>query len=285
MTTNNESQFWKDQKGNLIHIDNIREIDKMRTQIVMETVVKAKELHEHMKTTKSAIFDTILSFIDISIEEYDIKVGGKKGNTTLTTFDGKHRVQYAIAEHIQFDERIQAAKALVDECLRDWTQDSRTELKTFVSQAFDVDKEGNLSTTKILGLRRIKVEDERWATAMQAISDSIKIVSTKPYVRVYERGADGKYNQIVLDFAAIQGDGMRKIPSVIPRGVFKKGSKDFNAIRSGYVDARRKDLEKVAREHITLKVKEIREEIHSISVSDHNMILFDKNGKAIATLQ
>lgn len=203
MTTNNESQFWKDQKGNLIHIDNIREIDKMRTQIVMETVVKAKELHDHMKATKSAIFDTILSFIDISIEEYDIKVGGKKGNTTLTTFDGKHRVQYAIAEHIQFDERIQAAKALVDECLRDWTQDSRAELKTFVSQAFDVDKEGNLSTTKILGLRRIKVEDERWATAMQAISDSIKIVSTKPYVRVYERGADGKYNQIVLDFAAI----------------------------------------------------------------------------------
>lgn len=203
MTINNESQFWKDQKGNLIHIDNIREIDKMRTQIVMETVVKAKELHEHMKVTKSAIFDTILSFIDISIEEYDIKVGGKKGNTTLTTFDGKHRVQYAIAEHIQFDERIQAAKALVDECLRDWTQDSRAELKTFVSQAFDVDKEGNLSTTKILGLRRIKVEDERWATAMQAISDSIKIVSTKPYVRVYERGTDGKYNQIVLDFAAI----------------------------------------------------------------------------------
>ncbi|MGL4675064.1 MAG: hypothetical protein ACRCXK_09405 [Wohlfahrtiimonas sp.] len=78
---------------------------------------------------------------------------------------------------------------------------------------------------------------------------------------------------------------MRKITVVIPRGVFKKGSKDFNAIRSGYVDARRKDLEKVAREHITLKVKEIREEIHSISVSDHNMILFDKNGKTIATLQ
>lgn len=203
MTVNNESKFWLNHRGQPVHIDNIKAIDKMRTDIVMETVGKAKELQKHMKTTKDMIFDLILSFIDLSASEYNVVLGGKKGNTTLTTFDGAHRVQYAIAEHIQFDERIQAAKTLVDELLVDWTQDARSEIQTLISQAFDVDKEGNLNTYKILGLRSIKIEDERWTEAMKAISDSVKVVSTKPYIRVYERDADGKYNQIVLDFAAI----------------------------------------------------------------------------------
>ena len=39
--------------------------------------------------------------------------------------------------------------------------------------------------------------------AMEAISDSVQIVGNKPYVRVYERGEDGKFAAISMDMAAV----------------------------------------------------------------------------------
>jgi hypothetical protein len=34
-----------------------------------------------------------------------------------------------MADRIAFDERLQAAKSLIDQCLADWTEDARQELK------------------------------------------------------------------------------------------------------------------------------------------------------------
>lgn len=66
-----------------------------------------------------------------------------------------------------------------------------------------MDKEGNLSTARILGLRRVDIQDDRWQRAMQAISDSVQVVGSKDYVRFYERDSLGKYQPISLDMAVV----------------------------------------------------------------------------------
>ena len=38
-----------------------------------------------------------------------------KGNVTLTSYDGKYKIQRAIAEYLHFDERLQVAKELIDD--------------------------------------------------------------------------------------------------------------------------------------------------------------------------
>lgn len=195
--------YWKDANGNLVHVANIKDIDKLRTEIVRSVAQESLLLNLHIAQIKKRIFSDILTFIDLSIEQFGAKTGGKKGNTTLYTFDGQFKIQYAISERLQFDERIQAAKSLIDECLRDWTQDSSTEIKTLITRAFNVDKEGNLNTQRILELRHVKIEDKRWLRAMDAISDSLQVIGSKAYVRVYERDESGKYNQIMLDFASV----------------------------------------------------------------------------------
>ncbi|MCK9139459.1 DUF3164 family protein, partial [Haemophilus influenzae] len=79
---------------------------------------------------------------------------------------------------------------------------SRPELKALIERAFNVDKEGNLNTSRILGLRRVDIQDERWQNAMQAISESVQVVSSKAYVRLYERvGESDQYVPIALDVA------------------------------------------------------------------------------------
>mgnify|MGYP000929749725 FL=1 len=66
-----------------------------------------------------------------------------------------------------------------------------------------VDKEGNISTARVLGLRRLQITDEKWQRAMDALSDSLQVHISKPFVRVYRRGEDGEYQLMNLDVAKV----------------------------------------------------------------------------------
>ena len=121
----------------------------------------------------------------------------------LASFDGRYQIKRQISEHLSFDERLQAAKALIDECLKSWTEGSPSELQAIVNDAFYVDREGRINTGRILGLRRLEIKDDRWQRAMAAISDSIQVTGVKAYFRAYERDRHGKMVAIPLDMAAL----------------------------------------------------------------------------------
>ena len=118
-------------------------------------------------------------------------------------------MQRAIAEAVIFDERLQAAKALIDECLREWTEGARSEIALLVQDAFRVDGSGNIRTGSVLGLRRLNIDDERWQTAMQAIGEAVQVVGSKSYLRLYERDVNGHYQPISLDIASVDAAGAR----------------------------------------------------------------------------
>lgn len=196
--------YMPDSAGRLVPVSTIKPIDLARDQLVGEIVGRAKQLSDLIAQFKAAAFGDIAAFISLSAEQYGVKIGGQKGNVTLMSFDGRYKLQRAIAEHISFDERLQAAKALIDECITDWSQGSRDEIKVLVNDAFQVDKEGNINTGRVLGLRRMKIDDERWGRAMAAIAEAVQVVGSKSYIRVYERGGDsGEYKAISLDVAGV----------------------------------------------------------------------------------
>lgn len=192
-----------DSQGRLVPEANIKPIDKMRDEVVRELFEKAKRVNKVLADFKKDAFATIASFIELSASEYGVNLGGNKGNVTLLSFDGEIRVQRAIAEHIQFDERLQAAKALIDECLREWTKDARAEIATLVTDAFRVDQQGKIRTGSILALRRMDIQDARWRRAMDAIGDAVQVVGTKSYVRFHYRDANGQYQALSLDIAGV----------------------------------------------------------------------------------
>ena len=199
----NGAEYMPDATGRLTPVEQIREIDLARHELVLEKVAKAKSLQKQLRDLKYELMNDIDAFVEMSAERYDVKLGGKKGNVTLVSFDGAYQLQRQIGEHITFDEGLQAAKALIDECMRGWTQDSSSEIRAIIDYAFQVDKEGKINTGRILGLRRLDITDERWQRAMTAISESIQVTGTRSYVRVYERDTHGKYNAIPLDMAAL----------------------------------------------------------------------------------
>lgn len=201
-TTTAPEGYMKDAQGRLVPTSMVKEIDIMRDALVQELVTEAREVANAITTFKSKVFDLVGKFAQRSAAQYDAPVGGKKGNITLHTYDGRYKLLVATADNITFDERLQSAKALVDACIEEWSQGSRDEIKVLVQQAFQTDKEGNLNTGRVLGLRGLDIKDERWQSAMKAIGDSVQVVGSKRYVRFYERVGDtDKYVAISLDIA------------------------------------------------------------------------------------
>jgi hypothetical protein len=204
MTETIPDGYWQDANGRLVPTDLIKDIDKARHELVMEIVAKAKEQHLLLVAFKASTFADISAFVELSAEKYNAKVGGNKGNITLMSFDGKYKLVRQMQDNLAFDERLQAAKALIDACIKDWTQGSRSEIKALIDNAFQVDKEGKISTGRVLGLRRLDIQDPQWQSAMQAISDSVQVLGSKPYIRIYERVGDSdNYQPISLDLASI----------------------------------------------------------------------------------
>lgn len=195
--------YMENSKGHLIPIDKVKPVDKLRDEQVKSMIDVAKALHKNMQETKRTLFAAFNDFVALSAQEYEVQLGGKKGNTSLLSFDGRYKIQLAVSENIVFDERLQVAKQLIDECLSDWTRDSNDNIKAIINSAFQVDKEGKISTHRVLSLRSLDINDAAWVRAMEAISDAVQVTDTKEYIRFYERDDNGAYHQIALDFSNV----------------------------------------------------------------------------------
>ena len=190
--------------GHLVPIDLISEIDKTRNDLVMDIIGKVQDLRNILADFKADTLADIGAFVELSAEKYEVKLGGLKGNITLCSFDGQYQLKLSQADIKMFDERLHAAKELVDGCIHKWTEGSRIEIKALVEHAFQTDKQGNISLARIYSLLQLQIEDEQWQQAMKALRDSMQVVSTKSYLRIYHRKEpNAKYEQLSLDLAAL----------------------------------------------------------------------------------
>jgi len=189
--------------GHLVPIESIKEIDLARDEFVKSVVAKAGEVSEILDQFKRQLAGDMQAFLELSAEKYGADLGGARGNLSLTSYDGRFKVLRAVSERLDFDERLQAAKELVDACLREWSKDAGPELRTLVESAFQVDKKGRINAKRILSLRTLKIEHPTWKQAMDAIGDAVTVVGSCTYYRIYERDEEGNYNQISLDFSGV----------------------------------------------------------------------------------
>jgi hypothetical protein len=195
--------YMTDGQGRQVPVEMVSDIDKLRDQTVREIAKKALETRDKLAAFKRDIREELFSYLSLSAERYGKKYGGKKGNVTLMSYDGSIKLILAVNESIVFDERLQIAKSIIDECITRWAEGSRNEIRALVNNAFYVDRAGNINTARILGLRRLDISDPEWKKAMDAITDSIQVSGSKEYLRVYTRGENGEYKQVPLDVAAL----------------------------------------------------------------------------------
>lgn len=192
---------WLDGRGRPVPPKYIPKIDKRRDYVVEKICKKALNLHNRMKALKKEFINDIENYIAFLEKEYNQTVE-TKGNLQLTGFSGDKQVLFSISDVIEFDERLSVAKAAIDECIKKWSTDAHKNLKVVVDQAFEVDKKGRINKMAILKLRTLKINDKDWKNAMQILTDSIRISSTREYLNIKVK-QDGQLKTVNLNFSSI----------------------------------------------------------------------------------
>lgn len=208
MTTTTENTvpagYMQDSRGRLVPEDQVREQDKLRNQVVLDLISQAQEINRALKCFKQTALSDIADVIQIAADRWDVDLGGKKGNISLSSFDGQYRVQRVYAERISFTEELEAAKELFGRCLDRWTEDADTNVRALIDRAFRPNKAGQIRTAELLGLLRLEIDDPEWKQACDALKQSISVDGSTVYIRVYERvGGSDNYRHIPLDLAGV----------------------------------------------------------------------------------
>ena len=196
--------YLEDAQGRKVPVSIIKDIDMKRHEAVLSIMKETFAERDRLSDFKRRIWICVQEFLAESARDSGArKFGGKKGNVTLASYDGKYKVIVAVNDTVQFNEKLQIAKQLIDKCIASWSEGANENLKAIVDDAFNVGKSGLVSTSRVLGLRRLEIKDATWKKAMEAITESMQVASSKTYMRFYERQDDGSYRQIPLDVASL----------------------------------------------------------------------------------
>ena len=188
--------------GALMPVDKVKPQHKLEDQLVRRLIEDAKEVSAQLTKFKDLAMSDVQEFRAMVAAEYGANKGGAKGNMTLRSYDGAFSLQVQVSETIEFGAELQAAKELIDECVEEWAKGSNDNLHVLINEAFQVKKEGSIDTGRVLGLRRLDITDEKWVSAMNAISDAVRVTGSRTYIRFYETDQKGERSAISLDLAS-----------------------------------------------------------------------------------
>lgn len=196
--------YLQDTQGRLVPESNVREQDKLRDSIVTELAKEAANINQQLQAFKAKALSDIQDLIQIAADKYEVELGGKKGNISLTSYNGEYKIQRVYSERIDFSEELEAARELFGRCIDRWTAEANSNIRALVDRAFKTNRNGQIKTAELLGLLRLEIKDPEWQRATDALKDSIRVSGSTVYVRVYQRIDDSdKYRLIPLDLASV----------------------------------------------------------------------------------
>lgn len=202
VTLVNGRDFMTDASDRLVPLDLVKPQHKLEDEVVRKVIAFAFDLSAQIGRFLEHTMMDLDGFDELLAQEYEVTKGGKKGNRTYQSYDGLLKIQVQVAERIDFGPELQIAKGLIDECLNEWSAESRPEIQAIVTRAFNTDKEGQINRAEIFGLLRHNIEDARWQRAMSAIRDAMRVTGSKQYVRFYHRrSVEDRWQAITIDLA------------------------------------------------------------------------------------
>jgi hypothetical protein len=194
----------KDNRGNAVPVRYVSKADKERDKLVKKLFAKAEKLNKTLADFRVECMAGIESYVAWAAKESDVKIGGVRGNVTLTSFDGALKVTRMRQDSIEFDERLQVAQELIREYIAEKAAGLDADLHALIDDAFD-GANGRLNAARVLGLLKIQIKAAKWQKAMDLIRESIRVASTREYARFYRRpgGPESEYKLLPLDIAAV----------------------------------------------------------------------------------
>ena len=189
-----------DSNGNEVPVKYISAYDKQRDATVRKVYARFVKAR---KALEAVVAD--------SIRDLDVLKGGKeklgeKGNFSAQSFDGLLSVSIRQQYNILLDERVVRARELMLEYVNSVLDRVNgvdvSALRLLVTNAFKANAKGYLSTSRVLELLRMEVNNDKWHEAKQILQDAIKPQKGKQYLACEVRGSTrDDFKAIRLDIA------------------------------------------------------------------------------------
>jgi hypothetical protein len=192
--------YWIDPQGIRVPLNYIKPEDKDRDKLVEDVISDVVKLNRQLLELKKKIGEKTAAYLQKVAESYG---EDWKGNCRLNNFSGDKQIEISVSDLIDFDEKLQVAKTKIDECIKRWSKGTNKPLELLVTKAFRTDKKGQLNKNMILQLRTYEIKDPEWESAMDLISGSIKIMSSRTYYNFYSRDESGKLTPIHMNFSQL----------------------------------------------------------------------------------
>lgn len=196
---------FKDHNGFDVPITAIAKSDLQKDKVSRKLGDKFKEMSLKLQHLKDWAFDEADAIYELQLKAYEIDgrdVDKMKGNFTFYSYDKQLKVEVNIGQKMEFDDKINLAKAEIDAYLQEITEGFSNDIVTIVNHAFTTVR-GKLDHKRILQLFSYKIKNARWEKAMQLLKDSITTNHSKRYIKVSERDSTGEYQVINVQFSSI----------------------------------------------------------------------------------
>ena len=172
--------MWVDPDGIEVPVKYIAKDEQERNEAVTTAFEVISKLEKDLEVARDKVFGLVNGYLNSIAARYGEKW---QGNTEIRDFSHSCKIDIQNSKRLSFDEKLQVAKTKIDECVKLWSAKTDGKIKLIIDKAFSTDKQGNIDTKLVLGLRNIKIDDELWMEAMQLIADSVTVTGTKQYMR------------------------------------------------------------------------------------------------------
>lgn len=197
-----DKTYMTDGKGALVPIELIKPQHLLEDETVRKVMGYAGALSSQVSRFKQHTFEDLGDFDAMLEQHYGATKGGPKGNRTYQTYDGLMKIEIRVSDLIDFGPALQVGKTLLDECLTEWSADSRPEVRALITKTFNTDKEGQVNRALLFILMNLEVEDPRFQEAQKALREAIRVVGAKTYQRILKRDSiDAPWETVTIDLA------------------------------------------------------------------------------------
>ncbi|MFN8238606.1 MAG: DUF3164 family protein [Chitinophagales bacterium] len=195
----------KDHNGYDVPVKSIRPLDLTKNNIAVKMADKFIKSNQMLTELKDWAFKESDKIYEAQLKAYEFEgkqTAAMKGNFTFFSYDKSIKVEVQIGNKMEFDDKINIAKAMIDEYLQDLVKGQSSDVILIVNNAF-VTSRGKLDHKKILNLFTLKIKAPKWIAAMEILKESITTNISKRYIKVWQRDDQGEYQIINVQFSAL----------------------------------------------------------------------------------
>ena len=189
-----------DSNGNAIPLKYVSAYDKARDRVTRRILARFEKARAALE---AVVADSIRDLDELAKLKESL---GAKGNFSARSFDGLIQVSIRQQYNIRLDERVIHARELMLEYVSSVLDRvdgvDVSALRLLVMEAFKANSQGFLSTGRVLSLRRMEVNNEKWREAKMILQEALKPEKGKQYLICERRKTtQGDFKSIRLDIA------------------------------------------------------------------------------------